>query len=45
MTIRIDNGIIEWFRAQIGAKDDGSYRVMINDALKESRLSVPLGRT
>jgi len=35
ITIRIDNEIIRWFRAQVEAKGGGSYQAMINDALKE----------
>jgi hypothetical protein len=35
ITIRIDNGIIDWFRKQTETSGGGSYQTLINDALKE----------
>jgi uncharacterized protein (DUF4415 family) len=35
ITIRPDNDIIEWFRAQVHATGGGSYQSLINEALKE----------
>jgi uncharacterized protein (DUF4415 family) len=34
ITIRIDNDILEWFRAQIYKAKGGSYQTMMNDALR-----------
>lgn len=33
ISIRIDNAIIEYFRAQVEAAGSGSYQTLINDAL------------
>jgi uncharacterized protein (DUF4415 family) len=33
VTIRPDNEILEWFRAEVEDKGAGSYQKMINDAL------------
>jgi hypothetical protein len=35
ITIRLDNEILEWFRARVEAKGGGSYQAMINDVLKD----------
>jgi len=35
ITIRIDNEVLEWFRAKVDKKGGGSYQTMINDALCE----------
>jgi hypothetical protein len=35
ITIRIDDDILDWFRAQVHAGGGGSYQTMINDALRE----------
>lgn len=35
ITIRIDDDILDWFRAQVHASGGGSYQTMINDALRE----------
>jgi hypothetical protein len=35
ITIRLDNEILDWFRAQVEARGGGSYQSMINGALKE----------
>ena len=35
ITIRIDNEILDWFRAQVHRASGGSYQTLINDALKD----------
>jgi uncharacterized protein (DUF4415 family) len=35
ITIRIDNEVLEWFRAKVDSKGGGNYQTMINDALRE----------
>jgi len=35
ITIRIDNEILDWFRAQVHKAGGGSYQTLINDALKD----------
>ena len=35
ITIRIDNEVLDWFRAKVDNKGGGSYQTMINDALVE----------
>ncbi len=35
ITIRIDNEILDWFRAQVNQAGGGSYQTLINDALKD----------
>lgn len=35
ITIRIDNDVLDWFRARVDEKGGGNYQTMINDALKE----------
>lgn len=35
ITIRIDNEILDWFRAQVHKAGGGSYQALINDALKD----------
>jgi uncharacterized protein (DUF4415 family) len=34
ITIRLDNEVLDWFRAQVDAKGGGSYQAMINDTLR-----------
>lgn len=34
ITIRLDEDILAWFRAQVDAAGGGSYQTMINDALR-----------
>ena len=34
ITIRIDNDILEWFRAQVHAAGGGNYQTYINSALR-----------
>lgn len=35
ITIRIDEDILDWFRASVHAAGGGSYQTRINDALRE----------
>ena len=35
ITIRIDDDVLEWFRAQVHAAGGGSYQTLINQALRE----------
>ena len=35
ITIRIDNEVLEWFRAKVENKGGGNYQTMINDVLRE----------
>jgi len=34
ITIRIDAGLLDWFRAQVERAGGGNYQTLINDALK-----------
>jgi uncharacterized protein (DUF4415 family) len=34
ITIRLDNELIDWFRARVNAAGGGNYQSLINDALK-----------
>ncbi len=35
ITIRLDNDVLEWFKAQVEAAGGGSYQAMINEVLRE----------
>jgi uncharacterized protein (DUF4415 family) len=35
ITIRLDDEVLEWFRAQVEAAGGGNYQTLINQALKE----------
>jgi uncharacterized protein (DUF4415 family) len=35
ITIRLDDDILDWFRAQVHAAGGGNYQTLINDALRE----------
>ena len=35
ITIRLDDDILEWFRAQVHAMGGGNYQTLINNALRE----------
>ena len=35
ITIRLDDDILEWFRAQVHTAGGGSYQALINQALRE----------
>jgi uncharacterized protein (DUF4415 family) len=35
ITIRLDNDILDWFRAQAHQTGGGNYQTIINDALRE----------
>jgi uncharacterized protein (DUF4415 family) len=34
ITIRLDDDVLDWFRAQVDATGGGNYQTMINDALR-----------
>jgi uncharacterized protein (DUF4415 family) len=34
ITIRLDNDLLDWFRAQVHRAGGGSYQALINDALR-----------
>ena len=34
ITIRLDNELIDWFRARVNAAGGGNYQSLINDALR-----------
>ena len=35
ITIRIDDDVLEWFRARVDAAGGGSYQALMNQALRE----------
>jgi uncharacterized protein (DUF4415 family) len=35
ITIRIDNEVLDWFRARVHAAGGGSYQTLMNEALRE----------
>jgi uncharacterized protein (DUF4415 family) len=35
ITIRIDNSVLDWFRATVNRAGGGSYQTLMNDALHE----------
>ena len=35
ITIRLDNDVLEWFRAQTHEAGGGNYQTLINEALRE----------
>jgi len=35
ITIRVDNGVLDWFRAKVHRAGGGSYQTLMNDALHE----------
>jgi uncharacterized protein (DUF4415 family) len=35
ITIRLDEDILDWFRAQVDAAGGGNYQTLINEALRE----------
>ena len=35
ITIRLDEGVIDWFRRQVELQGGGNYQTMINQALRE----------
>jgi uncharacterized protein (DUF4415 family) len=47
ITIRLDEDILDWFRAQVNAAGGGNYQTFINDALREhvQRRNEPLEDT
>lgn len=36
ITIRLDDDILEWFRAQVHAAGGGNYQTLINQALRDA---------
>jgi uncharacterized protein (DUF4415 family) len=47
ITIRLDNDVLEWFRARVNAAGGGNYQTLINSALREhmNRTAEPLEET
>lgn len=47
ITIRLDDDIVEWFKAQVEAAGGGNYQSLINAALREHmrRSDEPLEKT
>ena len=47
VTIRLDNGVLDWFRKQVDDAGGGNYQTLINDALLEhiARRREPLEST
>ena len=47
ITIRLDNGVLDWFRKQVDDAGGGNYQALINDALLEhiARRREPLEST
>jgi uncharacterized protein (DUF4415 family) len=47
VTIRLDNGVLDWFRKQVDEAGGGNYQALINDALLEhiARRREPLEST
>lgn len=47
VTIRLDEDILAWFRANVEAAGGGNYQTLINDALREyiARAREPLEKT
>ena len=35
ITIRVDDDVLDWFRAQVHAAGGGNYQTLINNALRE----------
>jgi uncharacterized protein (DUF4415 family) len=47
ITIRIDEDILEWFRAEVDAAGGGNYQTIINAALREhiAHRTTPIEKT
>ena len=47
VTIRLDNGVLDWFRTQVDDAGGGNYQTLINDALLDhiARRREPLEST
>ena len=47
VTIRLDNGVLDWFRNRVDETGGGNYQTLINDALLEhiARRREPLEST
>jgi hypothetical protein len=39
ITIRLDQDILEWFKARVDAAGGGNYQTMMNDALRQFMMS------
>jgi hypothetical protein len=39
ITIRLDQDILEWFKARVDAAGGGNYQTMMNDALRQFMVS------
>ncbi len=39
ITIRIDDDVLDWFRAQVHAAGGGNYQSLINSSLRQSMVS------
>jgi uncharacterized protein (DUF4415 family) len=35
ITIRLDDGVLDWFRSQVHAAGGGNYQSLINEALRQ----------
>ena len=35
ITIRLDQDVVDWFRAKVSEQGGGNYQTMLNDALRE----------
>ncbi len=35
ITIRLDDGVVEWFKAEVHAAGGGNYQTLMNHALRE----------
>jgi uncharacterized protein (DUF4415 family) len=45
ITIRLDNDIVDWFKAQVNEAGGGNYQRLINEALKSHIQQQALERT
>lgn len=36
ITIRLDTGVLDWFRQQVSQRGGGNYQTMINQVLRET---------
>lgn len=47
ITIRLDDGVLDWFKEQVEAAGGGNYQTLINAALAEhiKRVEEPLEKT
>ena len=45
ITIRLDSGVIEWFKSRVNEAGGGNYQTLINEALKDHIQQHGLERT